>query len=144
MTRAAAAAPVVLFDAACVLCTGMVRFVLTRERQPLLRFASIRSTAGQRLAAAHGLGPEMLEQSFAVLDGGRVLLRSDAALAVAHQLRAPWSMLALLRAMPRPLCDAAYGLVARNRFRLFSRQDSCLIVSAAQRHRFIGLEEDTP
>ena len=136
--------PVVLFDAACMLCTGMVRFVLAHERAPLLRFASIRSAAGLALAASHGLGPDLLEQSFVVLEQGQILLRSDAALAVARHLRAPWSGLVLLSGIPRPLRDAAYGVVARNRFRLFGRQDNCMVIAAAQRHRFIGLGETTP
>ena len=32
--------PILLFDGECVLCSGFVRFVIARERDPVFRFAA--------------------------------------------------------------------------------------------------------
>jgi predicted DCC family thiol-disulfide oxidoreductase YuxK len=43
----------------------------------------------------------------------------------------------LLGWVPRPLRDLAYGLLARNRYRLFGRLDACPVPGPEQRERFI-------
>jgi predicted DCC family thiol-disulfide oxidoreductase YuxK len=52
---------------------------------------------------------------------GKVLLRSDAALAIARGLRFPWPLLCVLRIVPRGLRDGAYRIFARNRYRWFGK-----------------------
>ena len=52
---------------------------------------------------------------------GKVLLRSDAVLAIARGLRFPWPLLTVFRIVPRPIRDGAYRIVARNRYRWFGQ-----------------------
>lgn len=60
----------------------------------------------------------------AVIIDGRALRRSDAALAVASALPG-WRWTGLLRIVPRGVRDAVYDIIARNRCRLFGRNDFC-------------------
>lgn len=131
--------PIVVFDTDCVLCSRMVAFVLRHERAPSLRFAGAWSEAGRALAARHGFSAADLDETFLVIQGNRVLARSDAALAVLRHLRAPWRWLTVLALVPRPLRDAAYGFVARRRYRWFGRRAGCTVVPPGERHRFIGV-----
>ena len=96
--------------------------VLAHERPdgPPIRFVAIQSEEGARLAAAHGIDARDPE-TFLFVEGGRSLMRSDAALAVAGHLDGPARLVRLGRWLPRPLRDAAYGLLARHRHRLFGR-----------------------
>jgi hypothetical protein len=59
--------PVVVFDTDCVLCSGMVSFVLAHERAPELRFAGAWSDEGLALAARHGFSRPDLDETFLVL-----------------------------------------------------------------------------
>lgn len=54
-----------------------------------------------------------------------MLANSDAVLAIYEGLGWPWRAAALLRVVPRVLRDPMYRLVARNRYRLFGRRDTC-------------------
>jgi len=68
----------------------------------------------------------------------RLLARSDAVLAVLAELPQPWPALAaILRLIPRPLRDLVYRLVARWRYRIWGRLESCPIPTAAERDRFL-------
>ena len=127
-----------LFDARCVLCSNTVQFVLAHERGPSIRFAGTDCAAGRALAARHGFSTVDLDASFVLIDGDTALNRSDAALRLASELRAPWSWLRALRIVPRPLRDGIYGWVARHRYHIFGRRDACFLPAPAQRHRFIG------
>ena len=125
-----------VFDGACALCSAGVRFVLRHERPdgPRIRFVAIQSPEGARLAAAHGVDA-LDPRTFLLVEGGRALARSDAALAVAARLGGPARLLALARWVPRPLRDAAYGFVARHRHRLFGR--ACIVPTPEERDRFV-------
>jgi predicted DCC family thiol-disulfide oxidoreductase YuxK len=50
----------------------------------------------------------------------------------------PWRAAKALLILPRPLRDWLYDRVARNRYALFGRKDSCEIPSAELRERLIG------
>jgi predicted DCC family thiol-disulfide oxidoreductase YuxK len=54
-----------------------------------------------------------------------------------RHLRRPWPMLAAGRVIPRPVRDWLYDRIARNRYRLFGRRDSCLVPSADIADRFL-------
>ena len=129
--------PIMIFDGECVLCNGAVRFVLAHERAPELTFTTTQSDAGRALAARHGISADDLDITFVLVEGERALLRSDAALRVASHLRAPWSWLGVLRFVPRQLRDVAYSAIARRRYRLFGKYDTCMMPDPAQRHRFV-------
>lgn len=131
------AAPTMIFDGHCLLCSSTVRLVLRHERAPVLRFTTTQSAVGRALAARHGLSPGDLDATFVLIEGDTALLRSDAALRVARLLRAPWRWLRLLGGLPRPWRDAAYTAIARRRYRLFGRNDACFLPAPADRDRFL-------
>lgn len=136
--------PILVFDTDCVLCAGSVRFVLAHERDDRLHFMGAWSSEGIDLAAVHGLSAEDLNGTFLLVENGRVLTRSDAALGVTRHLRAPWRWLRVLKFVPKPLRDHAYGLVARYRYRWFGRREDCARVPPGQRHRFHGVRPEDP
>jgi predicted DCC family thiol-disulfide oxidoreductase YuxK len=124
----------ILFDGVCVFCSRWVRFVITHDPERRFRFVAIQSDAGRKLAARYGIDPER-PQTNAVVWDGRILFKSDAALTVLGQLDGTRA-LAGLRGLPRPLRDLVYDLIARNRYAIFGRTESCMVPSAEDRARF--------
>ncbi len=129
--------PVVLFDGVCNFCNGAVQFIIRHDPKAVFRFAAYQSEAGSALALRHGIDPRTLE-TFALVDRGRALLRSDAAIAVSGHLGGLWRAAALFKVIPRPLRDAVYHFVAANRYRWFGKKESCMVPGADVRRRFLG------
>ena len=128
---------VVLFDGVCNLCLAWVRFVVARDPAGRVAFAPLQSDTARRLLAAHGGLPTGTD-SIVVLDGDGLHVRSEAALAVAHRLRAPWPFLARVAGLvPRALRDAIYDRVARGRYRWFGRRDTCALPEPDAADRFL-------
>ncbi|GAB4394306.1 MAG: thiol-disulfide oxidoreductase DCC family protein [Kiloniellaceae bacterium] len=125
-----------VFDGVCVLCNGGVRFVLRRERRPDFVFTPVQSGLGQRVLSALGQ-PLDGHASMVVIDGGRFFLKSDAVVQTARALKAPWRWGVVLRFLPRSWRDRAYELLARNRYNIFGRYDTCVVPDAALRRRFV-------
>jgi predicted DCC family thiol-disulfide oxidoreductase YuxK len=69
-----------------------------------------------------------------VIDGGQAHLQSDAALTVLSNLPR-WGWTRALFLVPKPLRDAVYALIARNRYRIFGKYDACFVPDAEMRAR---------
>jgi len=76
-------------------------------------------------------------ETLLLLDDGQIYERSSAVLRIVSHLRFPWNLLGVLRIIPRPIRDAIYGLIARNRYRWFGKQDTCLLPRAEWKSRFL-------
>ena len=136
----------VIYDGHCGMCNGWVRWLLPRDRRDRLRFAPYQSEKVAGLFARHGV-PAHSETSgpatiLVVRDAGgsteRVLVRSDAVIAVLRELPRPWPAAAVaLRCVPRPLRDLAYRLIARWRYRIWGRLASCPLPAPEHRERFL-------
>lgn len=129
--------PVVLFDGVCNLCNGSVQFILKRDPQARFRFASLQSEAGRSLLVEHGLDPDALS-SVVVVEDGRVWQESSAALRIARHLPGAWKLLRIFTVIPRPLRDAVYRLIARNRYRWFGKSETCWLPTPELKGRFLG------
>lgn len=134
--------PVVLFDGWCPLCVGAVRFVLRRDREARISFASLDSPAANELLDSCEAKSEVLESvrtgsTVALVRRGRVYIQSDAALRIAGDLPLPWKAVSLLRVVPRFLRDRVYGAVASRRHQVWGRLDSCHVPEPADRDRFL-------
>ncbi|CAN7384675.1 thiol-disulfide oxidoreductase DCC family protein [Brevundimonas sp. LjRoot202] len=124
----------ILFDGLCVFCSRWVRFVIDHDRGGRFSFAPIQSEHGRTLAARFGIDPEA-PQTNAVIWNGRIHFKSDAALTVLGQLPST-RLLALLKGAPRLIRDPIYDLIARNRYRIFGRTETCMVPSPEIRARF--------
>jgi predicted DCC family thiol-disulfide oxidoreductase YuxK len=128
--------PVVLFDGVCNLCNGSVQFIIARDPSAHFRFAPLDSAAARSLigeSAPLGAVPD----SIVLMDHRRMYTRSAAALRIARRLRFPWPLLYALIIVPRPLRDAIYDFIARNRYRWFGKRDTCMVPSPELRARFL-------
>jgi predicted DCC family thiol-disulfide oxidoreductase YuxK len=126
---------VILFDGVCVFCSRWVHFVVARDVAARFRFTPIQSAYGTRLAQALGIDADDPDTN-ALIHGGVAWFKSDGALTVLSCLPR-WSWVRVLFAVPRPLRDAVYNVVAKNRYRLFGKYDACIVPDAELRARVI-------
>jgi predicted DCC family thiol-disulfide oxidoreductase YuxK len=124
---------VILYDGVCVFCSRWVRFVAVRDVERRFRFTAIQSGYGTRLARALGIDPDDPDTN-AVVHDSEVFLKSDAALTVLSHLQG-WRWVRVLRSVPKPFRDAVYNLVARNRYRIFGKYETCFVPDAELRAR---------
>lgn len=127
---------VILYDGVCVFCSRWMRFVMARDTEQRFRFTAIQSPYGRALAAAVEIDPDDPDTN-AVVIGGRVFRRSDAALVVLASLPR-WRWVRVLSVFPRRLRDGLYDLVARNRYALFGKHQRCDLGDAAVRDRVLS------
>lgn len=127
---------IVYFDGMCNLCNVSVQFIIARDKRARFKFASLQGDY-----ALHALGGCYIEKHASnglVLQRGAALYnKSSAALQIARQLNGIWPLLSIFWIVPKPLRDALYNIVAKNRYRWFGKEDTCRIPSAETNHRFL-------
>jgi len=122
----AAAHAIVLFDGTCLFCEGWVRFIARRDPKAYFKFGASQTPAAQVLLQAHHVSATA-SRSIVLIEDGQVHLRSTAALRIASRLSAPWHIAGWLLAVPRPVRDAVYNVVAAIRHRIAGESNACEI-----------------
>ena len=125
-----------LFDGVCNLCNGMVRFIIRRDLKRKFRFASLQSENGRQRLEMFGLSGSDFE-SFVLIQGDRCYIKSTAALKMFRELGGIWTILYVFIWIPRPLRDFLYDIIAKNRYRIFGKQETCLIPTPELEARFL-------
>jgi predicted DCC family thiol-disulfide oxidoreductase YuxK len=133
--------PIVLYDGVCGLCNRLNQFLLKRDNDDRLRFASLQSAFARELLRRHGRDPEDLDTVYLVMNYGepseRLLDRSDAILEVLSILGGVWKLTVLGRILPRFIRNPIYNLVATNRYRVFGKYETCMLPEPRHRAKFI-------
>jgi predicted DCC family thiol-disulfide oxidoreductase YuxK len=138
----AEAHPVLLYDGVCGLCDRAVQFILKRDHRDAFRFASLQSEYAASILQKQGINSDALDTVYLILHHGdpteRLLSRSDAGLAVMILLGGIWRVMASVAGIfPEFLRNYLYNLVARNRYRMFGKYDTCPLPTPEQRSKFL-------
>ncbi len=130
--------PILFYDGVCGLCDRLVQFVLRRDRRARFRFAALQSDLARRTLDGFGKSADDLDTVYVLTSDGRLLQKARAIFYALRQLGLPWSLVAVFGILPTVVVDWFYDRVARNRYRLFGKRDSCRLPSGEERARFLG------
>jgi predicted DCC family thiol-disulfide oxidoreductase YuxK len=136
--------PIILYDGICGLCNRLNQFVLKRDRNDRFRFAALQSEFAGRVLHRHGVNPQFLDTMYLLSNYSqpdeRLVARSEAAVLILEQLGGVWHALAaVFGVLPRWFRDKAYNLIARNRYQIFGKFQTCQIPDERYRSKFLDL-----
>ena len=132
----------ILYDGLCAMCNRFVRFVIRRDTRDVFRFASLQGAAGVKILAGQKTANSGMKTIYLVLNYEspyqQILDRSDAVVFILQELGRFWSALARIAGkLPRSTRDSMYNFIARNRYHLARKLDSCPIPSPQDQPRFL-------
>jgi predicted DCC family thiol-disulfide oxidoreductase YuxK len=116
----------VQFDGMCILCCRTVYFILKRDRNRKFLFQTLQNSSKI--------------QSFntvVVIDRKSTYQYFDAVLKIGHELGGIYKLVAVFRIIPRKWRHSMYLWIAKNRFHLFGKRDSCYLPTIEEKERFI-------
>ena len=128
------ATSVLFFDGVCNLCNRTVDFLIRRDKKHALRFAPLQGTSAQELLDSSKF--EALP-SVVLLDKSGVYQRSSAVLRAVAKLGGLWPLMKVFLIVPRPIRDAVYNWIAKNRYKWFGKRDSCRLPTTEERAMFL-------
>ncbi len=127
---------IILFDGVCNFCNASVNFVINNDKRDTFRFAAIQSPSGQKLLKDLGIDTNKMPSFYLILHGN-VYTRSTASLKVLGSL--PWyfSWMYVFILLPAPIRDFFYGIIAKNRYRIWGKRDKCMVPSEKVKNKFL-------
>lgn len=126
---------IILFDGVCNFCNYWVNFVLKRDHKNLFLFAALQSKAGQELLTKFNLSTTDFD-TFILINGDTFQAKSDAAISIAVNLSGWPKVLFIGKIIPRFIRNCIYDLIAKNRYKIFGKRDSCRIPTKEEKKNF--------
>lgn len=127
---------ILLFDGVCNLCNRLVIFIIKRDHGRKLKFVPLQSPMGQSLIKTHGLVADDID-SVVFISGANHFLKSSAVLNVLKEIGGGWKMFYWLIISPTFIRDYFYDVIARNRYRIFGKRNTCMVPTPDLASRFI-------
>jgi predicted DCC family thiol-disulfide oxidoreductase YuxK len=126
---------IILFDGVCNLCNNFVPFLIKYDKNNIFRFAAMQTKAGERIMQEYNVLND--RKSIILIKQGTVFYKSDAIIEIAKQITGWPSILKYGFLFPKFLRDGIYDLIAKNRYFLFGKKDTCSTPSEKDSKRFI-------
>ncbi|WP_316822876.1 DUF393 domain-containing protein [Pedobacter gandavensis] len=157
----------IFFDGICNLCNHTVQFIIKRDKYDYFRFAALQSDAAkewlktvnielenteslsrnelngdpEQEQTVQYLNSEVLDQeklnTIMLHEQGKTYYRSTAALRILRKLNGFWPLLYALIIIPPFIRDFFYRLISRNRYRIWGKQEHCMVPDADLVSKFL-------
>lgn len=133
---------IVLYDGVCGLCARAVRRLMDLDSDRRLHFAPLQGATAARLGLQWTESTEADADDTVVFvdltgDAIDVRERSSAVAGALEAADAAPALRFLLRWTPRAVADACYRFIARRRYRIFGRFDSCRLPTQDERAQLL-------
>lgn len=125
---------ILFFDGVCNLCNGFIDFIMKRDREDLFLYSPLQGKKAKSTLPAQKIDAL---NTVVLWSQGEIFEKSDAALLVLQQLGGIWWLSKALWIFPKPLRDLAYDLMAKNRYKIFGKKDSCRLPTKEERAKFL-------
>ena len=118
---------IIFYDGYCVLCSKSIDFILSRDTLAGFRFASLQSDFAQRVLPEIGYPMENIENlsNIVYLRHNDLKIKSDAVLSILWDLGGIYKISHLGYFLPRVIRDFGYDRLAKLRYRIFWKRDTC-------------------
>jgi predicted DCC family thiol-disulfide oxidoreductase YuxK len=126
---------IVFFDGVCGLCDSFISFLFKEDKNKIFKVATLQGEMSKKLLE----DKDWLHlNSIIYYEDGKTYRESEAVFRIFSQLPGLWRVLSFAVYLPRIIRNTAYNLIAKNRYLLFGKNDSCRIPTVEERARFLN------
>lgn len=129
--------PILLFDGECGFCNKTIQFFLRHEKKKkAMHFAPLESELGNALRDYFEIDPKI--DSIILIKEHSAYIKSCAALRLAPFMKGIWQLGIAFVIIPPFLRNMVYDFIARRRKKIFGRVESCALLKAEDKKRFLA------
>jgi predicted DCC family thiol-disulfide oxidoreductase YuxK len=126
---------IIFFDGFCVLCSGTVARLIKIDEKKRLKYSSLQGRYAQEILEI----PRIEANASAIFfSEGGLYEKAEAVIRILIKLGGIYKLGGIaLSILPLFMLDRFYEFIARNRYRLFGKRDSCLSPTEENKNRFV-------
>jgi len=125
---------IIVFDGVCNFCNRVVQIIIRHDPSAQIHFTAQQTEAGEKLLHQYSIKESI--SSVVFITKGAVYYQSDAVIEIAKLLTGWPSVFKYTIIVPRFFRNYIYQLIAANRYRLFGKQDQCMVPKEEDKKRF--------
>jgi predicted DCC family thiol-disulfide oxidoreductase YuxK len=126
---------IIVFDGVCNFCNRVVQIIIRHDPSAQIHFTAQQTEAGEKLLHQYSIKESI--SSVVFITKGAVYYQSDAVIEIAKLLTGWPSVFKYTIIVPRFFRNYIYQLIAANRYRLFGKQDQCMVPKEEDKKRFL-------
>jgi predicted DCC family thiol-disulfide oxidoreductase YuxK len=115
---------IILFDGVCNLCNTSVQYIIKNDKKDVFRFVSLQSDLGQEIQKHIGILNRNID-SIVLYEPNRAYYYKSGAI------------IEIAKTVPSSLRDSVYDFIAKNRYKWYGKQNSCMIPTAELKGKFL-------
>lgn len=128
---------IILFDGVCNLCNSSVQYVINHDKNDIFRFVALQSELGQKILKHIGISPDKIDSIVLYEPGKAYYYKSTAALEIAKYLGGIFTYGTVFKIIPTPIRNILYDYIAKNRYKWYGKQESCMIPTPELKAKFL-------
>mgnify|MGYP001147319659 FL=1 len=125
---------VIIYDGICVLCNKYIKWVLDKDKENLFLISNLQSKFTEEKF------PELRKiDSVAVIKkNGEIIQKSKAVNHILKSINRLILLRTILNILPLSISNFFYDIVAKSRYKVFGKYDSCQLPEPEYKSRFIA------
>ena len=129
---------IVFFDGVCNFCNSTVDFIWNNNKKRNLYYASLQSDFSKDKLLNSGIKDFDLKTIY-YIDGKKVFEKSHAVFIILKSLDGVYPILGKIGLLlPRYISDFFYDIIAKNRYKIMGKQETCRIPNKEEEEYFLG------
>ena len=117
---------IIFYDGHCNLCNGFVNAIIKLDKKSIFLFAPLNGNHAKNLLKKNNIKNTTVD-SVILFNNNSISYKSKAVIEILISLGGVYRVLVITKVIPRAILDWLYGIVAKNRYSWFGKQDHCMV-----------------
>jgi len=122
---------IIIFDGLCGLCNKSIGMLIKLDKYKIFKYTSLQGEYVKELDVEEGF------ESIIFYEDGTLYYKSTAILKILRSLGGMWVVVNVFYLIPRAVRDAIYNVIAKYRYNIFGKIDSCRMPKKGEETLFI-------
>lgn len=114
----------IIYDDTCNLCNFWFNFIIKRDKKKLFSFLASSSSKAKVFIQKYEL-ESFVSDTIILIKDEKTYIKSEAILEVFKDLGSVFYIFTIFKILPLSFRDYLYTLIAKNRYKIFGKKDSC-------------------
>lgn len=123
--------PTIIFDGICGFCNKSIDTLIKIDEEKIFRYTSLQGEFVKKLSLEENI------DSIVFYENGILYYKSTAILKILRSLGGMWVITNIFYVIPRVVRDAIYDFIAKHRYKLFGKMQSCRMPAKGETELFI-------
>ena len=122
---------IIIFDGVCGFCNQSINLLLKLDKEQIFKYTSLQGEYVKQLAIPKDL------DSIVFYEEGKLYYKSTAILKIVRSLGGVWRVATIFLIIPRFIRDFIYDIIAKYRYHIFGKLESCRMPTAEEEALFL-------